>query len=124
MFTISLAFSVFRTVLETMETALAGQKQVGPFEDKYKVGAGLNDDVETKLCLFYPCKLINNLLKIADMIDDRLRNFNIQGQERGSGGGPKQLLGRGLSSWMRSLDRGLPVHPLSELPPSLRTHHG
>ena len=27
------------------------------------------DDVETNLYLFYPCKLINNLLKIADMID-------------------------------------------------------
>ena len=36
---------------------------------KYKVGAGLNGDVETKLHLFYPCKLINNLLKIADVID-------------------------------------------------------
>ena len=38
-------------------------------KNKYKVAAGLNDDVETKLCLFYPRKLINTLLKIADVID-------------------------------------------------------
>ena len=36
---------------------------------KYKLGAGLNDDVDAKLYLFYPCKLINNLLKISDVID-------------------------------------------------------
>ena len=39
--------------------------------------------METKLYLFYPCKLIHNLLKIADVIDCHcLRIANIQGQER------------------------------------------
>ena len=79
---------MFRTVLESMGL----QKKVKPqqarnkwdhLKNKYKVGAGLNDDVETKLYLFYPCKLIHNLLKIADVIDfHRRRIVNIQGQER------------------------------------------
>ena len=55
-------------------------------KNKYKVAAGLSDDVETKLYLFYPCKLINNLLKVADVIDFHcLRIANIQGQQRVSG---------------------------------------
>ena len=58
--------------------------------------------METKLYLFYPCKLINNLQKIADVIDFHcVRIACIQGQERGSAGGPALLLGPGLSSWMR-----------------------
>ena len=67
-----LLLSVFRTVLETMGL----QGKVKPqqarnkwdhLENKYKVGAGLNDDVETKLYLFYPCKSINNFLNVADV---------------------------------------------------------
>ena len=67
-------------------------------KDKYKVAAGLNDNVETKLYLFCPCKLMNHLMKIADMIDFHcLPLANIQGQERGSAGFPALLLGPGLS---------------------------
>ena len=96
--------SVFRTILETMGLVKSQQakNKWDHSKNKYKVGAGLNDDVETKLCLFYPCKLIHILLKIADMIDFHcLTIANIQGEERGSVGGLALLLGSGVSSWMR-----------------------
>ena len=38
---------------------------MGRIKKKYNVGAGLKDELETKLYLFYPCKLINNFLKIV-----------------------------------------------------------
>ena len=85
-----LLLSVFRTVLETMglQGKVQPQKARNKWDrlkNKYKVCAGLNDDVETKLYFFYPCKLIHNLLKIADLIGFHcLRIANIQGQERAS----------------------------------------
>ena len=72
------------------------KKKWDDLKKKYKVGAGLD--------LFYPCKLLNTLLKIADLIDFHcLRIANIQGQdsERGQVGSPPLLIGSGLSSWMR-----------------------
>ena len=58
-FTFSLLY-VFRTVLET--TGLQGKVEPQQaknkwdhLKNKYKVGAGLNFDVEIRLYLFYPC---------------------------------------------------------------------
>ena len=65
---------MFGTVLEKM--VLQGKVEPQQARNKwdhlknqYKVAAGLNDDVETKLYLFYSCKLTHNLLKIADETD-------------------------------------------------------
>ena len=68
---------------------------------KYKAGAGLNDDRETKLDLFYSWKLRNTVQKIADVIDFHCRRIaNIQGQE-GVSRRPSAAAGPGVSSWMR-----------------------
>ena len=45
------------------------KKKWDDLKNKYKVAAGLTDDVETQLYLFYPCTIIKNLLKVADLID-------------------------------------------------------
>ncbi|KAK0149513.1 hypothetical protein N1851_009769 [Merluccius polli] len=71
----------WRTILEKM--GLEGKvqphqakKKWDNLKKKYEVGAGLD--------LFYPCKLLNTLLKIADVIDFHcLRIANIQAQGRG-----------------------------------------
>ncbi|CAK6966436.1 unnamed protein product [Scomber scombrus] len=89
----------WRTILEKM--GLGGtvepqqaKKKWDNLKKRYKVGAGVD--------FFYPCKLLNTVLKIADVIDyHRLRIVNIQGQERGPAGSPLLLPGPGLSSWMR-----------------------
>ncbi|KAK0149087.1 hypothetical protein N1851_010395 [Merluccius polli] len=89
----------WRTILEKM--GLEGKvqphqakKKWDNLKKKYEVGAGLD--------LFYPCKLLNTLLKIAGVIDFHcLRIANIQAQGRRQVGSPLLLIDPGLSSWMR-----------------------
>ncbi|KAK0137027.1 hypothetical protein N1851_026788 [Merluccius polli] len=81
------------------------KKKRDNMKKKYKVGAGLD--------LFYPCKLLNTLLKIADVIDFHcIRIANIQAQGRGQVGSPLLPIGPGLPSWMRRSDRGLLLPPV------------
>ena len=77
MFTFSLASLCVQNSSGNNGPAGEGQAQQARnksdhLKNKYEVAAGLNDDVETKLYLFYTCKLINNLLKIADVISTAL----------------------------------------------------
>ena len=102
-------------VLETMGLQVEVEPQQarnkwGHLKNKYKVAAGLNDDVETKLYLFYSCKLMNDLLKNAAVIDFHcLRIANIQGQEMVCGR-PSAATG----SWFVLMDEVLGQRPSTE----------
>ena len=70
-FTFSLASLCVQKSSGNNEPAGEGRAQqatnkLDHLKNKYKEAAGLNDDVESKLYVFYQCKLINTLLKIAD----------------------------------------------------------
>ena len=83
-------------------------------KNQLKVAEGLNKDVETKLYLFYPCKLIHNLLKIADVIDCHcLRIANIQGQERVSRRVSRRS-SAATGSWFVLMDEVLGQRPSTE----------
>ena len=78
-----LHLSVFRTILEKMGLPQQAKNKWDNFKKKYKVGAGLNDDVEIKLYLFYPFKWTHKFLKLLTWLISTALGLQISGDRRG-----------------------------------------